>query len=221
VPTGEFSWVAACAFACSDGYLLQGDLACVLAPKPEELYKSTIQLDVNAAATYVCANVDRYVSEYCAGLSAANPGNSFSCKPSIIDGMLCTDGVCACGDLARRRLLGDTCQLVIAASYTLVIVELPAAIAWVQSAAVLETTGGPPPVSLAGPIAGAVVGALVLGVGGFFGYRRYSSKKAGGGDGKKTDVEEKKSEEPPVKIDVPVKPADTKLAYRISFPPFF
>jgi hypothetical protein len=224
VPTGEFTWVTACAFACSDGYLLQGDLACVLPPKTEDLFKSTIQLDVAAAATYVCANINRYVSEYCAGLSATNPGNSFSCKPSIIDGVLCTDGVCQCGDLARRRLLGDTCQLVIAASCTSTSVSLPEAIPWVQSAAVIETTGGPPPVSVGGPVAGSVVAVLVLCVGGFFGYRWYSRRRAA--DGKKVDSPPtEKSEEQPVKIEVPGPAIKSQLRppthLQISFPPFF
>jgi hypothetical protein len=215
VPAGEFNWVSACTFACADGYLLQGELSCVLAPKAEDLYKSTIQLGVAAAATYVCANVNTFVSDYCAGLSASNPTNQFSCKPSIIDGVMCMDGVCPCGELARRRLLGDTCQLVIATSYTVDKVELPAAIPWVESAAVIETTGGPPAVSVAGPVAGAVVGVLVLGVAGFFGYRWYRRKQ--GADEKKTDP-------PPtdtVKIEVPAAGSQLTPHHRISFPPFF
>jgi hypothetical protein len=106
------------------------------------LFVSAVELSVAEPPTYVCANVDNYVSDFCSGLSVSNPDNQFMCRADTIENLQCVDGICPCDQLPlgrRRRLFSaDACQLDILVDHTAADVILPTP-SWVQNATVVST----------------------------------------------------------------------------------
>jgi hypothetical protein len=187
-PEANFTWLfpTGCPFACDKGLMLQGLTVCIGVPPSLPLYESTIALGVAAPPIDVCENVDAYVSEFCFGLSASNPANTFLCTPATINGIQCPDGVCPCDVVANltlaRRLLADTTQLVVAADSVASDIAMPAAPPpWLQSAAVLSVTGGPPqtasPALSLGPIIGGAAGGVVFLVAAGFATYKWCTRK--------------------------------------------
>ena len=66
-------------------------------PDLDHIYQNVVQMAVTATRSEVCTNTNRYVSEFCMGLSQLNPSNKFACAAQSIDYEPCVNGVCACG----------------------------------------------------------------------------------------------------------------------------
>jgi hypothetical protein len=136
----------------------------------------------------VCGNVSAYVFQFCIALSKANPSEQVSCRADSLDGVPCTDNICACNQLTglRRLLTAATCNLVIIANHITPSPDMPATLSWLGDVAVVSTVGGPGnsylDVAIACVLFTIFLAAAVIWRGK---YKRKIAKKAD--DAKKTD----------------------------------
>jgi hypothetical protein len=167
--------------------MLQSPNKCV-AITTEPPFKKMVEVTVVAAKVDVCANTNKYVSEFCLGLSQLNPSNKFVCTVQSIDFEPCENGVCSCGG-TRRRLLSDGCVLSVSVKSVATTFVLPTKsnLPWVQSAQVAaDTTTVVATAGNGGVVAGGAVACVVVAAAGAaFWFRR---RKAPLAIQKKTDA---------------------------------